>query len=97
MTVDPDSPLDPNSMRVYHMCGIFGSGFNLANHVNITKLNVCHLGCTYGFLSIQYIKLSIRNLTNCSFRANCQIFNSPIIPCMYMVRTLLPNCFGTAA
>ena len=34
--------------------GIFSGGFNLADLVNITKLNVRHLGCKRGFLSIQH-------------------------------------------
>ena len=46
------------------------------NHVNIAKLNVCHLCCKHGFLTIQY---SIKNLANWIFRANRQIFNLPII------------------
>ena len=29
-----------NNAVNYHMCGIFGGGFNLANHVYIAKLNV---------------------------------------------------------
>ena len=37
------------------ICGTFGGGFNLANPINIAKLNVRYLGCSYnhGFLSIQ--------------------------------------------
>ena len=31
----------------------FGS---LVNHITITKFNVCHLDCKYGFLSIEYSK-----------------------------------------
>ena len=31
-----------NAKLKYHVRGIFGSGFNLANHINIAKLNVCH-------------------------------------------------------
>ena len=52
---------------IYCIRGIFGG---LANHVNITKLNVCHLGCKHGFLSIQYLKLPIKTLANCIFRVN---------------------------
>ena len=63
----------------YRICGILGSGFNLVNHVNIAKLNVHHLGCKHGFLSIQYSKPPIKNLANCIFRVNRQIFDSPII------------------
>ena len=66
---------------VYRLCGIpfmwyiwwwlqFGS---LANHVNIAKLNACHLGCKHGFLSIQYSKTPIKNLTICILRANQQM------------------------
>ena len=54
----------------------------LANHVSIAKLNVCHLGYKHGFLSIQCSKPPIKNLANCNFRANRQIFDSPIIPCI---------------
>ena len=50
------------------------------NHIKIAKLNVHHLGCKHGFLSTQYSKLPIKNLAKCIFRANCQIFDSPIIP-----------------
>ena len=57
---------------------IFGG---LANHVNIAKLNVRHLiGSKHGFLSIQCSKSPNKSLTNCIFRTNCQIFESPIIP-----------------
>ena len=42
------------------MVAIFGGGFNLANHMNIAKLNVRHLGCKHGLLSIQYSKLPIK-------------------------------------
>ena len=65
--------------RSYLICGILGGGFNLAVwqityvHVNIAKLNVCHLACKHGFLSIQYSKPPIKNLANCIFRANHQI------------------------
>ena len=50
------------------------------NHVNIAKLNVHHLGCRHGFLSIQYSKPLNINHTNCNFRAIRQILDSPIIP-----------------
>ena len=50
------------------------------NHVSIAKLNVHHLGCKHGFLSIQYSKLPNKSLANYIFRANHQIFDSPIIP-----------------
>ena len=50
------------------------------NHINIAKLNVHHLGCKHGSLSIQYSKMPIKNLANCIIRVNCQIFDSPIIP-----------------
>ena len=56
------------------------------NHVNIAKLNICHLGCKHGFLSIQYSKPPIKNLANCIFRANRQIFDSPIIPHIQYLR-----------
>ena len=46
---------------------------------NIVKLNVRHLGCKHGFLSIQYSKPPIKNITNCIFRMNHQIFDLPII------------------
>ena len=68
---------------IYHIRGIFGGGFNfagLANHLNIAKLNGRHLGYKHEFLSTQYSKPPIKNLVNCIFRANRQIFNSPIIP-----------------
>ena len=55
------------------------------NHVNIAKLNVCHLYCKH---SIQYSKLPIKNLANCIFRANCQIFDLPIIPCIQYIVSL---------
>ena len=65
------------------------------NHVYIAKLNVRHLGCNP--LSIQYSKSPNKNLANCIFRGNCQIFDSSIIPriqylvlmqvrCMYACR-----------
>ena len=69
-----------HKQKSYRVRGIFGGGFNLTNHISITKLNVRHLGCKHGFLSIQYSKLPIKNLANCIFRPNCQIFDSPIIP-----------------
>ena len=45
----------------------------MANRINIAKLNVRHLDCKHGFLSIQYSKPPIKNLTNGIFRANCQL------------------------
>ena len=62
----------------------------MVSHVNIAKLNAHHSGCKYGFLSIQY---SNKNLANCIFRPNRQIFDSPIIPphvhyianCVYII------------
>ena len=59
--------------------------------MNIAKLTVRHLGCNHGFLSIQYSKLPIKNLTNCIFRANCQIFDSLIIPRSYTVYCIVLN------
>ena len=50
------------------------------NHVNITKLNVRHLDCKHGLVSIQYSKPPNKNLTNRIFRANRQISDSPITP-----------------
>ena len=46
----------------YRIHGIFGSDFNLANHVNITKLNVCHLGCKHGSLSPLYQNCQLKIL-----------------------------------
>ena len=69
---------------MYHICSIFGGGFwqfgNLANQVNIAKLNVCHLSCKHGFLFIEYSKSPINSLANCIFRTNHQIFDLLIIP-----------------
>ena len=59
---------------------IFGGGFNLANHVNIAKLNVHYLYYKHGLLCIQYSKTPIKSHANHIFRGNCQIFDSPIIP-----------------
>ena len=63
-----------------------------------TKLNVCHLGYNHGFLSIQHSKLPIiKNLANCIFRMNRQIFDSPIIPCMqYFSQKFLLTVFLVA-
>ena len=55
---------------------------SLANHINIAKLNVCHLGCKHKFLSIRCSKSPNKNLANCIFRANRQIFDLPIIQCI---------------
>ena len=49
------------------------------------QINVCHLGSKHGFLSIQCSKSPNKSLANCIFRANRQIFNSPIIPCIQYV------------
>ena len=61
----------------YCICGTFGGSFNLANDINKATLNVHHL---HWFPSIQYSQLPTKNLANRNFRANCQIFDSPIIP-----------------
>ena len=37
------------TMCIYRIRGIFGGSFNLANQVNIAKLNVRHLGCKHEF------------------------------------------------
>ena len=63
---------DYNAVYVY-IRGIFGGGFNLANHIYIAKLNVRHLGCRHGFLSMQYLKSPIKMFANCIFRAIRQI------------------------
>ena len=68
---------------IYHIRGIFGGGFNLVEWQImsiIAKLNVRHLGCRHGFLSMQYSKLPIKTLTNCILRVIHQIFDLPIIP-----------------
>ena len=43
-------------------------------------------GCKHGFFSIQY---SNKNLTNCIFRANYQIYDSPIIPRIWHIYTYI--------
>ena len=68
------------AIDMYRIHGILGGDFNMANHVNIAKLNIHHLGCKHRFLSIQHSKPPIKNLANCIFRVNRQIFDSPIIP-----------------
>ena len=50
------------------------------NHICIAKLNVRHLGCRHGFLSMQYSKLPIKMLAICIFRVIHQIFDSPTTP-----------------
>ena len=55
------------------------------NHINIAKLNEHHIGCKHGFLSIQH---SIKHLANCIFRANCQICDLPIIPCIRYIQNV---------
>ena len=58
------------------------------NYVYITKLNVHHLGCRHGFLSMQYSKPPIKTFANCIFRVIHQIFDSPIIPHIrYVINT----------
>ena len=49
----------------------------------IAKLNVHHLGCRHESLSAQYSKPPIKMFANCIFRAIRQIFDSPIIPCIW--------------
>ena len=65
------------TIYVVYLAVAFG---NLANHVNIAILNVCHLSCKHGFLFIENSKPPINNLANCIFRANRQILDSLIIP-----------------
>ena len=67
------------TVYVVYLAVAFNFG-SLANHVNITKLNVHRLGCKHGFLSIQYSQLPIKNLANCIFRTNHQLFDLPITP-----------------
>ena len=64
---------------------------DFTDHVNIVKLSVCHLGCKheheYEFFPYKmHSKLPTKSLANCIFRANCQIFNLPMIPCSYTVQ-----------
>ena len=72
----------------YRIHGVFGGDFNLAvaliwqfgeSHL-YHQLNVHHLDCRHGFLSMQYSKPPIKMLTNCIFIAIRQIFDSSIIP-----------------
>ena len=59
------------------------------NHITNAKLNIHYLDCKHRFLSMQYSYLPIKNLANWIFRANHQIFNSPIIshavPCQVCI------------
>ena len=55
------------------------------NHINIAKLNVRHLGCKHGFLSTQHSKPPIKNIANCIFTVNRQIFDLPIILCIWYI------------
>ena len=53
------------------------------NQVNIAKLNVRHLGCSMGFFPYSTQNPQLKILPIAFLERICQIFDSPIIPCIW--------------
>ena len=65
----------------------------LENHVNIARPNVHHPGNKHGSPSIPHSQSPHKDLANCIFRANRQIFNSPnnftyIVVCLWFEHSM---------